>query len=410
MIAALSVTYTIGTSNAEILVDIDGSAEPWDPEDGTGPRSVSTTVNILDSGASGSTLTITPTSGATSTDIDHSSGYSGKQHTIVSNRNELEPIADFTLQATGSKYIEGGLSADFSVGNSDASEYIDVAITGTTATDDGGVTRITGQVLTRANDARSASEDISVLLDRSIVDDISEDNVITAFNFGSNVIATKGETRLLKVYGTPGATGTLNVKKDTVSETGYPVSIEIPKSGVYEDVFTFSELKSTTTNAAWEISIQATNSTTLSSSIPGNGRLSAIQYRHVSLSVEVDLTSFGSNTTPTTLQPEVFEGPAYTDGNDLAYLGFDSVRTVQYTVVNNVNTWSAAPGIDLTNFDREFTNTDSSTNGGTDFRIIKENISLSGSTAVITYTIVFNAFGNDRCFKQLDLSRIIQGR
>ena len=405
--ASLTVNYTIGTADAEILVDIDGRAEYWDPDNGSESRSVTSVINVLDPGIEGSRLVTTAPAGVTRTAITHSSGYSGFQYSLTSNRNEPQAIANFTLSVDGDYFLEGGVLPDFAVGNPNGQDFIDIVITGSTEDANGGVTQIQGQVLTKSNGDVPTSSDVSVLLNSTVVDDIFVDDVITGIGFGSNIVATKGETRILRVFGTPGATGSFVVQLNRVNQAGYPTNITIPDSGVMELVYTFPEFKGSGQAKRWTMAVSGTGSTTVASDVPNSGSLDAFQYQQVSLSLGVDVSNYSAGEIQTVPTAEVFTGPAYAFGDNLAHSGFESVRTIQWSMYNTIDVWRIDPSADVNDWAGMFTNQDSSTNGGTDFTIIKENVAISGRQATITLTVALNVFGNASVNSTVDMSRIL---
>jgi len=395
--------YTVPDSNVELLVDIDGEAQPWDISDGSNANAVDLTGTFVFEEDNNYTTTFTVETGFTST----ATTFNGHDGFVVSGTSTTaEPfvkVGSITINAASGYYFNKGLASNLNYGFT--KNAISTSTNRATLDTDGYQTSIKTDVFLSTERGLILSDEVVALFGAQAVAKTILTNVITGAEFGPQVAPTAGDYRKIAIYGSGGASVSLALRDNSgVMQPGYPKTITIPGDHAlssYEFYQEIPELK-TSSQVSYTFLMTANSGTTIQSGVPNNYTIN--QYPNVTLTISYDLTGITNVTPPADI---TFTGPALESGSNLDYRDdFDSQVEFELRFIRTLGSWAsvAAPIWDAT----VMTNSDGDNNGGTYFTPLKCTAVLENANRdlVLRGTFILDTFGINNVNSDIDITRI----
>lgn len=399
--------YTVPANNVELLVDIDGEAQPWDVNDGSNSNVVDLTGTVVFEEDNNYTTTFVAETGFTST----ATTFNGHDGFVVSGTSTTaEPVVkvgSITISAASGYYFNKGLVSNLNYGFT--KNAISTSTNRATPDADGYQTNIKTDVFLSTERGLILSDEAVALFGAQAVTKTVLTNVITGAEFGPEVAPTAGDYRKITIYGSGGASVDLNLRDNNgVVQPGYPKAITIPGDhtlGSYEFYHETPELKASSP-VSYTFNMTGNSGTTIQSGVPNGYTIN--QYPNVTLTISYDLGGVTNVTLPADI---TFTGPALETGSNLDYRdGFDSQVEFELTFAKSTGTWRTL--VLPTWGSSEMTNTDGNANGGTYFTPLKCTAALENGDRdlVLRGTFILDRFGVNNVASDITITRIATDR
>lgn len=394
--------YTLPDSDVELLVDIDGEAQPWNASDGSNANAVNLTGILVFEEDNNYTTTFTTENGFTSTGTTFN-GYDGF---VVSGTgttaDQVVKVGYITITAASGYYFNKGLVSNLNYGFT--KNAINTSTDSATLDADGYQIIIKTNVFFSTEKGLILSDEAVALFGAQAIAKTILTNVITGAEFGHEVAPTAGDYRKITIYGSGGASVDLAFRDNNgVMQPGYPKTITIPGDHAlssYEFYQEIPELK-TSSPVSYTFLMTANSGTTIQGGVPNNYTIN--QYPNVTLTISYDLTGIANVTPPAGI---TFTGPALESGSNLDYRdGFDSQVEFELTFSKSVGTWSL---VSSTWDENDMINADGDTNGGTYFTPLKCTAAIENGNRnlVLRGTFILDTFGINDVNSDILITRI----
>tara|TARA_R100001591_G_scaffold118611_1_gene142748 strand:- start:390 stop:1973 length:1584 start_codon:yes stop_codon:yes gene_type:complete len=276
-------------------------------------------------------------------------------------------------------------------------------------------TQLNYDIIYKNDVATTVDNQIEVKLNQNPVDTsyilAANSNKIWDIDVGSKYISRLGETRQIKVYGTPGATFTILFQKSNgssilssaISNATIPdtqgTSTGLGANGVY----TFTQEFAASNAETYTFKIIPSGTTTLGPNIPTTVDTYTLkQYKNPVLSLTNSTSASYSRGEAATIYKIGLPGQ---DGLEVTSRGFRDPTSFQLTwVLTGSGTFAKDKDLALS----DFTNTDSTTNGGTLITLTGTSVTGAGTSRItITGTVNIVTFGDQDVAMNLDLDNIV---
>ena len=358
----LDDTYIMPSSNTELVIDIDGNASI-----------ITYTLSGTYSSIVSNALPVSETNTA---------------YTVSGNNESQETVFTKTFTANSGYYFPTAPSYILTSNNSN--QY---NITRQNTLD--GDNRITGTIFT-VNFTFSNS---NILGDTIKFNAIAEEYYVPTIEISSYSIITSnidiaGTTRVMKIYGTPGAEFSLSVENEDNTSVISIVSQAIPSSGVYEFNIVFP---SVTDSDQYDFVLTGDLASSFDTSSGQSSTFSIKQL--INIDVSIGLTHINSDINVSApISKNLLPGSSLND-NDI---NFNNTFTISSSISARLNIVES--NVNLS----EFTNLDIQTNGGTDILIDSLTFSRVSDTE-ISAALIANVYitGDENVTSVLSLNSYI---